>query len=140
MVYMQPIYIIIAIWLVVISIMDIKSRRVPIWLLAAGGTVALSAIRCSNAGECLGVLRGTLPGILLLAVTFFTGRAGYGDGIVLLVLGMVLKEKGIVLFGSSLFLISIFSIALLMLRKANRNTRIPYLPFLTVSWLLVVNL
>lgn len=138
---MSLVHLIIAIWLLTISILDIKSRRVSAWLLAIGGAVILLAVfGCSEVGEYLGMLKGMLPGILLLAVAFFTGKAGYGDGIVLLVLGAASKGKGVVLLGTSLFLISIFSIVLLVLRKANRNTRIPYLPFLAAAWLLTINL
>ncbi|MCM1194280.1 MAG: prepilin peptidase [Acetatifactor muris] len=134
---MLPVYLVIMIWLVVISVVDIKSRRVPVWLLAAGGAAALPAIQWGSAGECLAVLKGVMPGLLLLAAAFFTGRAGYGDGVVLLVLGMVSKGRTLVLFGVSMLLIAVFAVALLVFRRADRNTRLPYLPFLAVSWLLV---
>ena len=129
------------VWLAIISVFDIKSRRVSVWLLVIGGVIALPAIRwCCIAREYLDLLKGMLPGLLFLAVAFFTRKAGYGDGVVLLILGMVTKGKVAVLFGVSLFLISIFSIVLLTFHKVNRNTKMPYLPFLAAAWLLAMNL
>lgn len=78
-----------------------------------------------------------LPGILLLVFAIATQKAGYGDGIVLLLLGMVAGGgKAWLLLGVSLFFVSAASVVLLVLRKAGRNMTIPYLPFLTVSGLL----
>lgn len=131
----------IAIWLFAISILDVRSRRVPVWLLAFGGViVALTARQCGNVKECFDLLKGMGPGVLLLAAAFVTRKVGYGDGIVLLLLGMMSEGKGAMLFGTSLFLISVFSILLLALRKAKRDTRIPYLPFLAVAWLITVHM
>lgn len=129
------------IWLLTISILDIKSRRVPIWLLALGGVLSLAAIgRCGNAKEYFAVMKGMLPGIFLLTVAFFTGKAGYGDGVALLLLGMMSEGKGALIFGVSLFMAAIVSMSLLIFQKVNRNTRIPYLPFLAAAWLLTVGL
>lgn len=128
-----------AVWLFAISILDIKCRKVPVWLLAVGGVFALPAL-CLSGGsrELFQALRGMLPGILLLAAAFFTGKAGYGDGIVLLALGAVSKGRGALLLGISLIFMSMASVVLLALRKVDRDTKIPYLPFLTAAWLLVM--
>lgn len=131
----------VSVWLGAISAADIKYCRVPVWMLGAGGIEAAVILFCrfGSGAEYGEALWGTVPGILLLAIGLLTGKAGYGDGIVLLLLGMLLGSgKGMLLFGISLFLISVCSLILLTLRKAGKGSRIPYLPFLTVSWLLVV--
>ncbi|WP_276951104.1 prepilin peptidase [Acetatifactor muris] len=128
-------------WLLTGSVMDIRKRRVPIWLLLAGGifSAATVILQCMAGGkEFADVLQGMLPGTGLLIVAFVTKKAGYGDGIALLCLGTVLGGgRSILLFGLSLFLISIFSLTVLVTRKAGRNTGIPYFPFLTGAWLIV---
>ena len=130
----------ITIWLLIVSIMDIRSRRVSIWILLPGGILALTAFVNQFVTRDLAyydMLRGMIPGVLLLIIAFITKKAGYGDGIVLLFIGMVEgSRKTFMVFGVSLFFISIFSIILLMFRKAQRNSTIPYLPFLTAAWLL----
>lgn len=133
---------IITIWLVTVSIVDISTRKIPVWLLIVGGICAIPAFMeqwGDNAWNCAGILMGMLPGALLLGTGFVTKQAGYGDGLAALVLGMTLGSgKSWLLFCASLFLMAICSMLLLALRKAKYKTRIPYLPFLTAGWLLVM--
>lgn len=128
------------IWLLAASIMDIRSRRISIWMLAAGGVLSILAVICQYSGYWA-VLKGMLPGILLLLTAFATRKAGFGDGIALLFLGAAAGgEKAFMLFGLSLFLISLVSLLLLALKKVRRNTQIPFLPFLTAAWFVVTGL
>ncbi|MCI8530156.1 MAG: hypothetical protein HFH82_13560 [Lachnospiraceae bacterium] len=131
----------ITIWLMTVSIMDIRSRKISIWLLLSGGILVLATCGNQFAAGSLAlydILRGMVPGLLLLAIAFVTKKAGYGDGMVLVLVGMVVGGgKSFVIFGVSLFLISVFSIILLLFRKVRRNSTIPYLPFLTAAWLLI---
>lgn len=131
---------VVTIWLLVISIMDIRRRRVPVWMLALGGALTLFTLVYryeSGKMDCFELLNGMLPGIVIMLIAFFTQKAGCGDGVVLLCIGMAAGGgKSFLLFGASLFLISIFSIILLAMRKVGKNTRIPYLPFLAAAWLL----
>ena len=65
--------------------------------------------------------------------------AGYGDGVALLILGMISGAgKSLMIFGFSLFLAAVFSVVMLVLGKAGRNTAIPFLPFLAAAWLAVM--
>lgn len=127
-------------WLLVSSVMDIKTRRLPIWMLVLGGGLAVAAVLYQKSGY-FDILRGMMPGLSLLAIAFVTKKAGYGDGIALSFLGMVLGgEKGLLLFGISLFLLALCSLTLLALRKVGRNSGIPFLPFLAVAWMVVLKL
>ena len=131
----------ITIWLMTVSIMDIRSRKISIWLLLSGGILVLATCGNQFAAGSLAlydILGGMVPGLLLLAIAFVTKKAGYGDGMVLVLVGMVVGGgKSFVIFGVSLFLISVFSIILLLFRKVRRNSTIPYLPFLSAAWLLI---
>ena len=127
-------------WLITAGIMDVRTRKVPIWMLVLGGALAVWAAFCQYR-ECLEVLRGMLPGILLLLVALGTKKAGYADGIVLCCLGMAVgSEETLVLLGLGLFLISLCAMALLVLRKVGRDTGLPFLPFLAAAWLVVVRI
>ena len=80
---------------------------------------------------------GMLPGIVLLLVAVATKKAGWADGVVLLLLGLLWGARECtVSFALSLFAISIVSLILLALRKVDRNARLPYLPFLCGGYLL----
>lgn len=130
-----------AVWLLAASGMDISRRQVSIRLLAVGGVLAAGSVLCRNGGDlagCCEALAGMVPGALLLAVSFCTGKAGSGDGAALMILGLMSGSNILPVFGFSLFLAAMFSILLLVLKRAGRNTRIPYLPFLAAAWLLVL--
>lgn len=128
------------VYLVALAVRDMRRRSVPRWSLVLGlaGTMvyALMALWQGNMG-IVDILLGMLPGGLLLVLAWFTHKIGYADGMVLLLLG-VLYGYGQAVFalGISMLLASILSMILLALRKVRRNTQIPYLPFLTVVFLM----
>lgn len=127
-------------WLLVSSVMDIRTRRLPVWLLVLGSSLSAAAVLYQKSGY-FDILRGVMPGLSLLAIAFATKKAGYGDGIVLSCLGMVLGgEKVLLLFGLSSFLLALCSLVLLVFRKVGRNTGMPFLPFLTAAWIVVLKL
>ncbi len=124
-------------WLFSISIMDIRRYRVPVWMLVPGGVLAGIMFICQQ-GTMVDMLKGVLPGLVFLMIAFVTKKAGYGDGIVMIFLGILSgSTESLVIFTLSLFLAAVFSLILLGLRKAGRNTRIPFLPFLSAAWLIV---
>ncbi len=131
----------ITIWLISISVMDIRSRRVPIWTLLLGGGAVLAVLAeqfVCGAMEYFDIFTGILPGVVLLLIALSTKKAGYGDGTVLLLVGMASGgSKGLWIFCVSLFLISIYSVILLLCRRVRRDSEIPYLPFLTMAWVLI---
>lgn len=126
-------------WLLAASVFDIRRRRVPIWLLLLGGLAVIPAAiwRCgSRPEEYWEVLKGCIPGIVLLAMAGATRKAGVADGIALLYMGVLLEKGCLLIFVISLLLISFYSGFLLVLRRAERNTELPYLPFLSAAWIL----
>lgn len=128
-------------WLLAASILDIRSRRIPVWMLVLGGTAAVLTVVCRcefTLTECMEMIKGCIPGVILLITAAVTGKAGTADGIVLIILGICTGGKiCLAVFMLSLLLISLFSGILLALRRVGRNTRLPYLPFLSAAWLLV---
>ncbi|MDE5589232.1 MAG: hypothetical protein K2J60_08855 [Acetatifactor sp.] len=131
-----------AVWLVPMSIMDTRSKRVPVWMLWIGTVAAIGVLLYDgiNGGlngwqEC----RALLPGVILLAVAYATGKAGTADGVILMLLGVFMGYEDCVAASlGGLFLIALFSVVLLTLRRVKKDTRIPFVPFLAVGWLIVV--
>lgn len=127
-------------WLLTASVMDIRSRRIPVWLLVLGGLGAGAAVIYSGAAvsaEWPGLLMGCVPGLFTLLTAAVTGKAGTADGFALIFLGLCLKGRMcLAVFMTSLFLIAVFAGIMLTLRRIGRNTELPYLPFLFASWLL----
>lgn len=126
-------------YLVALSIYDLREKKVPLVLLVVGGVATiLGGIYDGVMGviDWTQLLFGVLPGVFLLIVAWTTKKAGYADGIVLLLLGaMEGYRRGIVLLCASLFLLCCVVILLLFLRKVKRNTQMPYIPFLAGAYL-----
>ena len=126
------------IYLLVLTAWDLKEKMVPVFLLAVGlvsaGGYALY-LSCSGQGLWFQPLLGMIPGICLLLIALLTGKAGYADGLVLLIIGMLETYRvSLFVLCMGLFLTSLVSVALLLLRKVKRQTAIPFIPFLTVAY------
>jgi len=135
--------VILAGYLIVMGIFDGRERSVPVMgvingFLAAMGVVAYRCIQNSEqwCWIVLSALLGAIPGAVLVLLAHVTGQIGFGDGLVLTVVGMVIGYGGcVLLICFSLLLMSICCIGIMWSKKGNRNTRIPYLPFLTAVYL-----
>lgn len=130
------------VWLFIIGAMDIQSRCVPVWTLGFGGVLAICSLICQFAAagsSWVDIVWGMGPGILLLLLSLVTKNAGCGDGMAMLFLGVTVGGgESWLIFGLSLFGIAGYSLVVLVLQKAGRKTRIPYLPFLAAAWLLIM--
>lgn len=111
---------------------DCKKKRIP-WCVQGMGAifaVILFAIEHDRTGAS--ILLAIVPGVMLLLLSWLTREGiGYGDGIsVLLLGGMAGFHNCVWTLCFSLLLLSLTGLALLVLKRADRKTKIPYLPFL----------
>lgn len=89
-----------------------------------------------------GFLRAEVPGflfsILLFVLSILTKEAiGMGDAFAVLLCACYLPFYPVFfIFVAGLFMAGIVGIFLILVRKGNRKTEIPYLPFLTFSYLI----
>lgn len=129
-------------YLSVLSIFDIKERAVPrlgLWI-GGGAALAYRLYLCISGKQPPGwglesLIQAAVPGAVMLAAACATKKAGCADGAALLILGAVLPPgQCMLVFVFSLMFISLFSGGLLILRRGNRNTAVPYLPFLTAAY------
>ena len=127
-------------WLLGLSIFDIRYKKVPVWLVLLGGMIiaGICVSECAQEkNNFMSFCTGTIPGVVLLLLAIGTQKAGWVDGIILMILGSVLGFRRCVLAATlSLILISIISAALLILKRVNKGTTIPYIPFLTMGLVL----
>lgn len=129
-------------YLLVLSIMDVREKKVNGALLIAGMLAAgLLVIWEMVQGErgwgevMLKALLGMMPGAFLLAVARVTGKAGYADGMVLAALGICQGYlTGAAVLCISLLYLSLCSAVLLLCKRVKGNTKMPYLPFLTAAY------
>ena len=86
------------------------------------------------------ILLGFVQGLVLIGVSFLTdGGIGEGDGIVFCVTGVMLgwKMNLMIIFISS-FICALTSIILMILKKADKKTKIPFIPFTVPAYLVTV--
>jgi leader peptidase (prepilin peptidase)/N-methyltransferase len=125
-------------WLIVI---DVRTHRLPnrIVLPTLAALIGLAAVDALLAGESDPLIRSLL-GMLALggfyALLRLISRSGMGGGDVKLaaVIGLVLGWHGweaLVIGAASAFVLgSLYALALMLLRRANRSTRIAFGPWM----------
>lgn len=123
--------------LVVLSLMDLRTRKIPLIPVLVLGIICL--IYRIWSGVSLGeVAAGIIPGGVLLSVSAVTEESiGYGDGLVLVVFGLLCGvAKTVAVLGMALVLAALVSMVLLVLKRAGRKTELPFLPCLCSGYLL----
>ena len=77
-----------------------------------------------------------MPGVFLLLSSYITGhKVGNGDGWVFILMGLLIGAPGaFMLLGLSLILCALASGILLILHKAQKNSKIPFVPFVMAAF------
>ncbi len=129
--------------LMVGSVYDWKYHSLPIWLLLIGGVGGVVGTLCAWYGEIRSITElwtALLPGAMGILLAYATReQIGYGDGWILLIMGACLGTTKVV---AALFWalagVCIVSIFLLMSKRGNRSSQIPFVPFLCVGSLVTI--
>lgn len=129
-----------SVWLIALSLFDMRYRRVPVWLIILGGVLMGGVVSCQYVAAKSGSAEwwlGMIPGTVLLMLALGTKKAGCADGLVTMFLGGILGLRQCILaLMLSLILISVLSLLMLVLHKANKGTKVPFIPFLTLGFAL----
>ncbi|WP_050639130.1 MULTISPECIES: prepilin peptidase [Clostridia] len=126
------------VYLCILSIIDIWTRRIPLWFLAAGGAAAAAARICQTGPLDFSALAGAVTGAVFIVVSRVTREGfGYGDSLLILILGVYLGFWNLLGVLSGAFLFSaLFAAALLLYKGFDRKAGYPFIPFLLVSYFL----
>ncbi len=122
------------IFLIISAVTDLREKKIYLKYAAVFLVLGMSL---NITGFNIGVgdaAFGMAIGFALIGLSFITGeKIGFGDGIVFSVTGAYLGFFGnLLLLSMSVFLCACFSTGALIIRKADRNSRIPMIPFLLV--------
>ena len=123
----------------VLAGIDLKTKHVPVLLVALLGAGAVIYRFWTGAG-IWEMAAGAIPGALLLVTAICSRESiGIGDGLVLFVLGVFSGAlQAVAVLGMALFLAAVMAGILLIIRRAGRKTELPFLPCLGGSYLLCV--
>lgn len=119
------------------SAQDIREKRLSVKMLVLFGVLFLLLSFAFDEIAWEERAQNMLPGMAALALAFLTKeQIGYGDAACLAVLGSVVADN--ILWGAimgGLFLLSLCSVVLLIGKKAERKTTLPFIPFLAAGML-----
>ena len=129
---------IILIYMSVCTVFDIRRREIPLLLILFGIAAVLGInvwwiragiVTVAEIGIAL------LPGVFFLLTSFFTReKVGYGDGLLLIILGLLLGAyRCFLILSIGLVLSAVVSLLLLLLHRAGRHSQIPFAPFLILG-------
>ncbi|MBS4982409.1 MAG: prepilin peptidase [Lachnospiraceae bacterium] len=127
-------------FLIICTVIDLRKRSLPTWLLWAG-SLGILLISLRNCGfNVFPLIKGAVPGVFLGFLSKITGEAvGYGDVWIILLLGIYLGIwDTVTLVCIAFFLCSVVAAGCLIRKKFRRDTRIPFVPFLTAAYVGVI--
>lgn len=129
-----------AVIMIICAIVDIKKKEIPVWIFVILGITALTGSIWNGGYEFYKMAAGVVPGILLLGLARITEQSiGYGDGIILAEIGcMTGAGSCMVILAGALALAGIFSMGMLIVKKVDKKYRIPFIPFLTMVYIIVL--
>lgn len=114
---------------------DIREKRLSVKMLVLFGVLFLALSFAFDELSWEGRPQNFAPGMAAFVLAILTKeQIGYGDAACLTVLGSVVSADTLwraVLGG--LFLLSLFSMVLLLRKKAERKTTVPFIPFLAAG-------
>lgn len=126
---------VIGLMLCIQSYWDIRYKEIPSIVSAVGGILGV-CIWYQTDKSIVGMILSLIPGILCLLCGRISKEAiGYGDGIVICVLGMYYTLEELLVIGAvSISAAGIYGLVLLVLFHKDVRYEIPFVPFLLFGW------
>lgn len=133
---------VVGVFLGICSASDIKRKEIHLLIIGIFGISGILFQVCTGNIATWKWGLGALMGISMLGISFVTREAiGYGDGLVIGVLGLWL---GIVPAFEILFLglcaSALVSAVLIIIKKVARGYRIAFVPFILLAWILWIGM
>ena len=119
--------------IVIEAISDVKRREIKIvYLIVAGAIGILALVISGEKSRIISSLFGIAIGLTVIVLAYLTkGGIGYGDGLLLCISGLLLGVRNnIILLLMGCFFSAVVSMFLLVIKKADRKTLLPFVPFL----------
>ncbi len=120
------------------SVKDIRTRKISLKPILIGMLFGVFLMIPEGINGFWAALAGMLPGIPLIVFSFLTKeKIGYGDGFILIFAGFLLGIRcAVFILLSGMLCCALVSVILLILKKGDRNTTLPFVPFLILPCIL----
>jgi leader peptidase (prepilin peptidase)/N-methyltransferase len=131
--------IIFGMYLLMIAAVDMRKRKIKLWLLFGGIALAIVLRLLTDGVEIMkegDLWLGVICGIFFLAVSWITReRFGYADSMAILALLIHTGfDTGLVCVTGAFVYAAAASLFLMAVKKANRETALPFLPYLFAGY------
>ena len=128
------------VFLALLSVFDIKTKQIPLWLILMFAAIFAGMCFVNGDVSYAALLVRLLPGVFLLAVAFATKQSmGYGDGAAVLIVGLLLDiwtSTALILL--ALLISAAASLFILLSKKGDRQTKLPFMPFMLAAWVVML--
>lgn len=127
---------ILLLFLAVLTYYDLKYKKIPAWLLLLMAVTGMIYVIKIGDYKNLSRYMGILVGLVFFALALLSHEAiGKGDALLFLILGWFLgMYQTIFLLFVAFFLSAVFAGFLLLIKKGNFKTSLPFLPFLYIAF------
>lgn len=125
------------VYMIILSVMDIKWKKVHFLFLISGGLFAIAGCFCGRETQWILLAAGGAAGILFMIISRATGESlGYGDSILIIIMGTFIGLWNLlVLLMSAFSMAAVFSAVMLLMNRFNRKSSFPFIPFLTAAYM-----
>lgn len=122
--------------LFILSGLDIKYKKVPLWLLVGGSALVVCERMLEGNVDWIILMAGASVGILFLFISKITKESlGYADSILIVTFGISLGVWDVLyLLLGAFWLAAIYAGIRLVQHKFSRRTAFPFIPFLTIAY------
>ena len=120
-----------------VAIMDIKWKKLSLSVLLSGFIILAAGLLCGRDIHMIVLAAGAGVGIVFLVVSRVTDESlGYGDSILILIMGGFLGFWNILsLLVAAFSIAALFSIFMLVRKKFHKKSAFPFVPFLTAAYI-----
>ncbi len=124
-------------YMVALSAEDIRKKRLPLLFLLSGTVFIIIQGFCVREISMISLMAGGAVGALFLLISRMTRESfGYGDSILILVMGMFLGFGNIIyLLMGAFSMAAVFSIVMLIKTQFSRKSAFPFVPFLAAAYI-----
>ena len=129
---MRIIYMMTIAVMILLSVEDVRRKELSWWKLGMLGGICLVGGICMPQKDFWSMAGGVLIGLCMIGISFLSReQIGMGDGVITGLLGCLLGARGcLVMLCIASGIMAVISIGILLLKKGNRRTMLPFAPAL----------
>ena len=131
-----------AILLAVLAIEDIKYKKINIWSIGMGYILGIAGFAIYGQSRIRSLAGGIGIGLAVCLLHWITQKGiGLGDGMLAVLIGGCIGAKfTIICLCAAFFLASFAALLLCCFRKMGRKSRIPFVPFLFLGYMITLGM